>query len=318
MEHPCVRPRRVRAGRRQGRQGSPWPMSTGPKSAVRCWCGPAPPGERHFEAAAGLLHRAVERGIAAGDMDLVTIASVMRGRALLKSGAMDAGLSLLDEAMVRVLTRMTSPRTTSMMFCAAIGTCYKVQELRRACEWSVALDQWLEELTDSKAPAFGNSRIYRAMLIRLHQRLATSIGGVDGLPRPRPRRPTRGRPRLVRTRRDAPTAGRPGCARRDRRAAGLGRLGPAGPRQTSSSPRGGEGRPATASPCPSERKAARRFLLLPTLIAGFDQGEQQDKARASSPMAEADEGIPLRHAHAGRRRSTSEALTCWQGHAGVA
>ena len=109
---------------------APWPSSTDPHWTAGCWCRrPCALGERRLETAAGLLHRAVERGIAAGDVDLVTIATVMRGRALLKSGAWRR-LSLLDEAMVRVLTRMTSPRTTSVMFCAAIGTCHEVQELR--------------------------------------------------------------------------------------------------------------------------------------------------------------------------------------------
>jgi DNA-binding CsgD family transcriptional regulator len=124
-------------------------------------------GRGDFATAEGLLHRAAELGIGRGDVDLVTIATTMRGRASLKLGALDDGLALLDEAMVRILTRATSPRATSAMYCAAIGSCYEVQEIARATEWSVALDRWLGTLPQLAGVYFGNCRIYRAILMRL-------------------------------------------------------------------------------------------------------------------------------------------------------
>ena len=60
-------------------------------------------------------------------------------------GSLERGLALLDEAMVRILTRTTSPRATSIVYCAAIGSCYEVHELARAAEWSgdlVDLHDW--------------------------------------------------------------------------------------------------------------------------------------------------------------------------------
>ena len=120
-----------------------------------------------YTAAEGLLHRAAELGLGRGDVDLATIATTMRGRASLKLGSLDAGLALLDSAMVRILARATSPRATSVMYCAAIGSCYEVQEIARAAEWSVALDQWLGTLPQLGGAYFGNCRIYRAILMRL-------------------------------------------------------------------------------------------------------------------------------------------------------
>lgn len=120
-----------------------------------------------FEPAEGMLHRATELGIARGDVDLITIATTMRGRASLKLGSLGGGLALLDQAMVRILTRSTSPRTSSVMFCAAIGSCYEVQEVARALEWSVALDRWLATLPQLGGAYFGNCRIYRSILMRL-------------------------------------------------------------------------------------------------------------------------------------------------------
>ena len=124
-------------------------------------------GRGDYATAEGLLHRAAELGLGRGDIDLITIATTMRGRATLKLGSLENGLALLDEAMIRILTRTTSPRATSVMYCAAIGSCYEVQEIARAAEWSVALDQWLGTLPQLGGAYFGNCRIYRAILMRL-------------------------------------------------------------------------------------------------------------------------------------------------------
>ena len=120
-----------------------------------------------YATAERLLRRATELGLARGDTDLVTIATTMRGRATLMLGSLEGGLALLDDAMFRILTRTTSPRATSVMYCAAIGSCYEVHEIARAAEWSVALDRWLGELPRLGGAYFGNCRIYRALLMRL-------------------------------------------------------------------------------------------------------------------------------------------------------
>ena len=124
-------------------------------------------GRGDYATAEGLLHRAAELGLGRGDVDLVAIATTMRGRATLKLGSLEEGLALLDSAMVRILARATSPRATSVLYCAAIGSCYEVQEIARAAEWSVALEQWLGTLPQLGGAYFGNCRIYRAILMRL-------------------------------------------------------------------------------------------------------------------------------------------------------
>jgi DNA-binding CsgD family transcriptional regulator len=150
------RARGLVAGRQSGEYG--WPLIP---QAYRCI------GAGDYETAEGLLHRATELGMGRGDADLVTIATTMRGRATLMLGSLERGLALLDDAMVRILTRTTSPRATSVMYCAAIGTCYEVHEIARALEWSVALDKWLGALPRLGGAYFGNCRIYRALLMRL-------------------------------------------------------------------------------------------------------------------------------------------------------
>ena len=120
-----------------------------------------------WETAATVLMRAAEYGAAHHDVDLKTIATTMAGRALARSGRLEEGLAKLDEAMLNIADRVTSPRATSAMYCATIGTCHEAWDLARACEWSVALAGWLDELPRLGGLYFGNCRIYRAMLLRL-------------------------------------------------------------------------------------------------------------------------------------------------------
>lgn len=120
-----------------------------------------------WQAAEALLHRAAELGIGGGGVDLVTIATTMRGRATLKLGFLERGVGLLDEAMARILAASTSVRATSVMYCAAIGSCDEAHEVGRAAEWSVALDGWLSAVPSLSGVYHGNCRIYRAMLLRL-------------------------------------------------------------------------------------------------------------------------------------------------------
>lgn len=127
-----------------------------------------------WQTAEATLRRASELGLSCGDVDLVTIATTMRGRATLKLGFLERGVALLDEAIVRIVTGSTSVRTTCAMYCAAIGSCYEAREIGRAAEWSAALDAWLTTNPSVTGVYYGNCRIYRAMLLRLRGEWARS------------------------------------------------------------------------------------------------------------------------------------------------
>lgn len=124
--------------------------------------------EEHFEEARALLEEARTRARARHDMDLETFAVLLSGRSLLKEGRMAEGLARLDEAMLFVTAARTSPRTTSLLFCAAIGTCdEEAFELGRAQEWSRALEAWMALLPAGYGgPFLDNCRVYRAVLLR--------------------------------------------------------------------------------------------------------------------------------------------------------
>jgi tetratricopeptide (TPR) repeat protein len=120
-----------------------------------------------YDQAARLLARAADMASRRREPDLVAFATTVWGRALIKGGRLKEGLSRLDEAMVPVVERDTSPRATSMMYCSAIATCYEAREFSRASEWTHALGAWLDSLPRLGGAYFGNCRIYRAHLMCL-------------------------------------------------------------------------------------------------------------------------------------------------------
>jgi DNA-binding CsgD family transcriptional regulator/tetratricopeptide (TPR) repeat protein len=124
-------------------------------------------GLADYEAAVQLLARAAQVASHQGQTDLVVFATTVWGRALIKAGRLQDGLSRLDEAMLSVINRDTSPRATSLMYCSAIATCHEAHEFARAREWTLALGTWLDSLPQLSGAYFGNCRIYRSRLMRL-------------------------------------------------------------------------------------------------------------------------------------------------------
>ena len=121
----------------------------------------------NYDAAAQLLARVVGGASRHQQTDLVAFASTIWGRTLIKSGQLREGLSRLDEAMLPVVDRATSPRATSMLYCSAIATCHEAHEFSRAREWTLALSDWLDSIPQLSGPYCGDCRIYRSFLLRL-------------------------------------------------------------------------------------------------------------------------------------------------------
>lgn len=106
--------------------------------------------ERHLDAgdselAYAVAARAVGIGERSADADLTASARHQQGRALIQRGELDAGLALLDEAMVAVVAGELSPIITGLLYCSVIDTCRQVYALDRAREWTTALARWCEE-----------------------------------------------------------------------------------------------------------------------------------------------------------------------------
>jgi DNA-binding CsgD family transcriptional regulator len=118
------------------------------------------------EGAVELADRAVEVGQRVGDRDLVAMSLHTKGLALIDAGRIAEGLPLMDEAMAAVVAGDLSPYFTGIIYCALIGACLELSDVRRAGEWSDAAREWCESLPSS-APFPGMCRVNRAELARL-------------------------------------------------------------------------------------------------------------------------------------------------------
>ncbi|KRE31325.1 helix-turn-helix transcriptional regulator [Agromyces sp. Soil535] len=101
------------------------------------------------------------------DRDAMTLAQLGQGQALLMLGSAGAGLALLDEAMVSVTAGEVSPVASGIVYCSVIGTCHLAFDVRRAQQWTIALDHWCGERPDM-VMFTGQCQAHRAALYCLH------------------------------------------------------------------------------------------------------------------------------------------------------
>lgn len=124
--------------------------------------------ERGDGATADALAQEILRdGRRCGDPDLVALGTLAAGQAAIVRGEFGRGLRLLDEVMVSVTAGEVSPIPTGVIYCAVIEACVGCFDVRRAAEWTEALDDWCSAEPDL-VPYRGQCLVHRSQILQAH------------------------------------------------------------------------------------------------------------------------------------------------------
>ncbi len=79
-----------------------------------------------------------------GDPELVSLGRAVHGQTLIALDEHEAGMALLDQAMLPVTSGQLSPMVTGIVYCTVIGCCQRVYAIDRSREWTMALETWCD------------------------------------------------------------------------------------------------------------------------------------------------------------------------------
>jgi len=144
-----------------------------------------------FARAHELFTQAEAIGQRFGDGDLIAFGRQGQGRTLIKMGRLAEGVALLDEVMVAVTAGELMPMSVGDIYCSVIDACSEIFDLRRAVEWTTALERWCEAQSDH-IPYRGMCLIHRAEILQLQGSWTDALGEAERacdrllVPPPRP------------------------------------------------------------------------------------------------------------------------------------
>ena len=133
-----------------------------PQALEQIACGDLAGAEATFAAAERIGERFA-------DPDLISLARQGRGRVLVGLGRVAEGVALFDEVMVAVTAGEVTPIVSGVVYCSVISACFEMLDIRRAQEWTEALNDWCEA-QPGLVPYRGECLVHRAEIFRLRGR----------------------------------------------------------------------------------------------------------------------------------------------------
>jgi hypothetical protein len=110
------------------------------------------------DTAVAVAGQAAAIGDRMGDGDLSAFARTIQGRALVRLGQIERGMSLLDESMLAATANRLSPIFTGLIYCTVIASCQRIYAIERAREWTAALSAWFTAPSCCRSAAPGPRR----------------------------------------------------------------------------------------------------------------------------------------------------------------
>jgi len=123
-------------------------------------------GDEDLDRGLELAGQAYEVGTRYGDANLQALALHDQGRITVAAGDVEAGMDLMDEAMVAAIGGDLGAFYTGKIYCNMIDICEQLADYRRAGDWSDAARRWCERAGHSSGFP-GVCRIHRAEIMRL-------------------------------------------------------------------------------------------------------------------------------------------------------
>ncbi len=109
------------------------------------------------------------------DTDLDALGMLGSGQAQVEMGRIRNGVDLFDQAMVSVLAGEVSPVVAGIVYCAVIDECQGAFDVRRAREWTTALNRWCET-QPGLVPYRGQCLVHRSQILHFHGEWAEALG----------------------------------------------------------------------------------------------------------------------------------------------
>jgi class 3 adenylate cyclase len=117
-----------------------------------------------------LARELVEFARRLGDPDLESLGLLDLGHALIASGEVEEGSTLLDQATALAMTGATTLSTTGTVYCSTIFACRNLGDWQRASQWTNESTRWCDRHSVSGFP--GLCRLHRAEIVRMRGSLS--------------------------------------------------------------------------------------------------------------------------------------------------